>query len=815
MTEKTPYTYRLTEEGDLILGGDLPEYERAEQYPHYVHRDAVQRVVILPGTRVPRRAFYGYPALRVAELSEAVAVDSEAFAECVRLSAVQLSPRTEVVAPDAFLGCPRLFCIDYAGKQSDLSFLLRESLLIPDELVMRTLPELGDTVLYSGEIGCGKWELDNAGVLTIVGGDVPDMKKLGRAPWDAHEDEILHVVIGEGVSYVGEHVFFMLSHLTSVTVIGDTDIAKFAFASCSRLTDIKLFCAVTRVGTYAFAGAGVKEMILAPSLRRISEGILQSAFALETLVLPLLPTLSSEPFLEECPALTAVKFFGDAAYYRAMPSAPKLPKHRKVTFCDPSVGAVKELNAAFEKAEQSIGAAAAEYREARKAQDAVVAYFPSLSPMIGETEREYRALERFRFDPEVTPDAALEQLSYKKRAKICKERDKERREELKVLTDRFAKTEKKLLDTFNRFLTDVKRAEAACKSELKAYDAAKESVLALETAIDGMYPLDGLYRYRLSDMREGFASFTSNIPVDIMPNAVMLLGHHRALIEGRRYDDLREVVDRVILMINEHLTPEAAEPAPKRLPPCILVAGADPAEDKATAACVNALRRAGAIVEWVEPDTRDLSDFHYDALLLCDGEAADGVFGGSWHGLRIGERRARRDSSLFSAFFLYGKPIMGIGRGCQQINLYLGGTMRWNLNRDEKATHAAKDGRPALHSINVTPDNALSDMYKLGEIPLKVLSDHTSAIRTLGRELIPIAKSHDGVIEAFVHARVPLIGVQFALDRMLDDSPAGFSYPAPSADNGKTLFASFVELAARVREQPPVAGSAKRYSQPD
>ena len=140
--------------------------------------------------------------------------------------------------------------------------------------------------------------------------------------------------------------------------------------------------------------------------------------------------------------------------------------------------------------------------------------------------------------------------------------------------------------------------------------------------------------------------------------------------------------------------------------------------------------------------------------------------------------------------------------------------MRWSLNEAERETHIAKDGKPRVHSITVTPDNALSEAYGLGDIPLRVLSDHASAIRTLGRELVAVAKSHDGVIEAFVHRRVPLIGVQFALDRMVSDHPNGFVYPAPSVDDGMPLFSAFVDLAWRVREKPPVEGSAERFSKP-
>ena len=361
---------------------------------------------------------------------------------------------------------------------------------------------------------------------------------------------------------------------------------------------------------------------------------------------------------------------------------------------------------------------------------------------------------------------------------------------------------------------EVYKAADACKQEAADLEAAKKQIADAEATVDGLFPLDGMHRARAAALHEGIAGFTAALPPDIMPNALLAVSEYKMLVEFHRFADLRDSLSRAVLLLDECRTPDAdPKKGEPRVPPCILVAGGDPETDRSTAACIDALRRAGAIVDFVKPDARTWDDVSYDALLLCDGEAQQTAYGGFFHGLRLDDVRARRDSTLFSAFFLYGKPIMGIGRGAQQINLYLAGTMRWNLNHDERDVHAAReDGKPRVHSITVAPDNALSEMYGLGELPLRVLSDHTSAIRTLGRELVPIAKAKDGVIEAFVHRRVPLIGVQFALDRMLSEAPRGFVYPAPAVDDGMTLFSAFVDLACRVREHPPVLGTADRYS---
>ena len=812
MKESAAYTYRLNERGDLYLGGDIPECEAPALYPHYEHRDSVLRVVALPGTRIPRAAFSGYKNLRVAELSEAVSIAPEAFSDCPMLSAVELSPRAVMIAPNAFLHCPRLFCIDYVGSRHALDTLLSEVLLPKELLIFRTLPDSG-RVVDSGVIGEAEWTLDDAGVLTVGGADVPSLAPGAQAPWHAHADRIRHLVIGEGVGRIGERTFGAMSNLTALTVVGDTEISDFAFASCTSLCHIDLFCAVTRLGMCSLAGIGARELMLPPSLRVIPEGLLQSAYALKTLVLPLLPARAEAPFLEHCEALSLIKLLAPEMDRRALGAALMLPRRTKVLCVDPADNRPEGADEVFRTAEHAIQFAVASYGTAEEVCRRAGEYIPRVLPVIDATENDHLLLERTRFAPDtVTVDPTLEKMSYKRRVRIMKEREKDRKEELKRVEGDTERAFKRLFSAFLDFHAALSRAADACKREAKDIATAERRIVEAERRIDGLYPFDGMYRARAAALRETLATLDAALPPDILPNALVAISEHKMLIDYRRFDDLRASCARVRLLLDEWRTDEADAPAERRVPPCILVAGGDPTDDRSAAACIAALRRAGAIVERVSDEDNIKSDRQYDALLLCDGDTHLSAYGGFSHGLRMDDERARRESKLFSAFFLYGKPIMGIGRGAQQINLYLAGTMRWNLNTTERETHAARDGKPRTHTITVTPDSALSQTYDLGRMPLRVFSAHTSAIRTLGRELVPIAKSHDGVVEAFVHRRVPLIGVQFALDRMLSDAPAGFVYPAPAVDDGMPLFSAFVELARRVRERPPVAGTEDRYS---
>lgn len=811
MTESTPYTYRLTEEGDLILGGAIPEYKSPELYPHYVHRDSVLRVVALPETRIAAHALAGYPNLRVAVLSDAVSIGEGAFADCPMLAAIQLSPTTVHIAPDAFRACPRLFCIDYAGTEAELSRLLGGEDGVFSAMLVRTLPE-GGAEKAAGKIGEAEWRLDDAGVLTVFGGAVPDLPRYRAVPWQEYLGEIRHLVIGRGVGYIGERVFSAMPALSALSVIGNTEIADFAFTSCDRLTRIDLFSAVTRLGLCSLAGVGARELMLPPSLRRIPEGLLQSAFALRTLVLPLVPFTADGPFLEHCEALADIKFLADGLDRRALAASLYLSPRAPLSCFDPAAASTADLDKTFVAAERAIRTAAASYAALGEAIERPRAHAPRLSPLIDEAENAYLSLERIRFEPGGAADLTVEGMPYKKRVKILKEREKERKEACKEAEAKAEKSQKRMLEGFEALCAALKCAEEAAKKEQRDLAAATAEIEAAEAAIEGRYPLDAPFRARAVALREGIAGFTETLPPDIIPNVITALSEYKLLAGYHRFDELRNSLSRAMLLLSEGRTDSGEEAAAThRVPPCILVAGGDPAFDRSTSACMAALRRAGAVVEWADPNARRTNDCGYDALLLCDGAEPE-AYGGFSHGLRMSDAAARRESALFSAFFLYGKPIMGIGRGAQQINLYLGGTMRWNLNTAEREVHAPKNGKAVAHTITVTPDNALSEIYDLDGMPMRVLSSHTSAIRTLGRELVSIAKTHDGVVEAFVHRRVPLIGVQFALDRMLTDAPSGFAYPAFTIDDGRKLFEGFVALACRVREKPPVAGTEDRYT---
>jgi putative glutamine amidotransferase len=104
--------------------------------------------------------------------------------------------------------------------------------------------------------------------------------------------------------------------------------------------------------------------------------------------------------------------------------------------------------------------------------------------------------------------------------------------------------------------------------------------------------------------------------------------------------------------------------------------------------------------------------------------------------------RDQYEISLVKAFTAAGKPVLGICRGAQIINVALGGSLHQDIpahRSDEYDLHA--------HEVRLEPGSGLARLY--GETgPRRVVSIHHQAIKRLAPDLEVEARAEDGVIEA-------------------------------------------------------------------
>ncbi|EGD59283.1 gamma-glutamyl-gamma-aminobutyrate hydrolase [Novosphingobium nitrogenifigens DSM 19370] len=99
-----------------------------------------------------------------------------------------------------------------------------------------------------------------------------------------------------------------------------------------------------------------------------------------------------------------------------------------------------------------------------------------------------------------------------------------------------------------------------------------------------------------------------------------------------------------------------------------------------------------------------------------------------------------------------GKPVFGICRGFQELNVVFGGTLQ-HLPADQQVAHHAPAGVSTeemfAHSHPVTPVPGGMIASALGERPLTVNSVHFQAVDRLGNGLAAEAHAPDGLVEAF------------------------------------------------------------------
>ena len=164
----------------------------------------------------------------------------------------------------------------------------------------------------------------------------------------------------------------------------------------------------------------------------------------------------------------------------------------------------------------------------------------------------------------------------------------------------------------------------------------------------------------------------------------------------------------------------------------------------------------------------------WDALLLPGG--------GDLEPWRYGQADAasrnlepERDEAelrLLQDFTAAGKPVLGVCRGLQAVNVFFGGTLAQDV-----PGHGAWAGGDRTHGVRSAP-SPLGDL--LGGRGA-VNSAHHQAADRLGSGLRAAQWAEDGVVEALFHERLPVWAVQWHPERLGDPVP------------GRRLIGAFLE----------------------
>ncbi len=178
-------------------------------------------------------------------------------------------------------------------------------------------------------------------------------------------------------------------------------------------------------------------------------------------------------------------------------------------------------------------------------------------------------------------------------------------------------------------------------------------------------------------------------------------------------------------------------------------------------AALEALGAAGVSV-LEAPDA--LADACHGLILPGGADIDPALFGEENHGSTIIERdRDLRQLSLLDRFLKAGRPVLGVCKGHQLLNVYFGGKICQHI--PEYATHQwMGEAGDQAHGSRCLPGSFLAALY--GETEFPVNSAHHQAVLTPAPGFRFIQWAPDGVPEAMVHETLPLTGIQWHPERM-------------------------------------------------
>lgn len=155
-----------------------------------------------------------------------------------------------------------------------------------------------------------------------------------------------------------------------------------------------------------------------------------------------------------------------------------------------------------------------------------------------------------------------------------------------------------------------------------------------------------------------------------------------------------------------------------------------------------------------------------DGLILAGGADVSPSLYGEDARVTIQATYPKRDVAevaVAEKFIEAGKPILGICRGLQLLNVMFGGTLYQDLSEDDELFVKHIQETPSNHPIHTVHVNEDSHLSSFLSDEIFVNSFHHQVIRDLGDGLNIAATSSDGVIEAIelINENQSVVAVQW------------------------------------------------------
>lgn len=197
----------------------------------------------------------------------------------------------------------------------------------------------------------------------------------------------------------------------------------------------------------------------------------------------------------------------------------------------------------------------------------------------------------------------------------------------------------------------------------------------------------------------------------------------------------------------------------------------------------------GRALRWDEGDEVDVAGV--DGVVIGGGDdISPDLYGGRLvASARLDPDRDAMERAIVAAAFEAGKPVLGVCRGAQMLNVALGGTLHQDAygvfpqSRRQRTVLPRKD-------VRIEPGTRLALIAGPGRMRVNAL--HSQAVDRLGRGLRVAARDPGGMVQAVERVREPFaLGVQWHPEHLI------------YARRQRRIFAAFVAAAAAARGAEP------------
>lgn len=177
-----------------------------------------------------------------------------------------------------------------------------------------TTQKIPDAESASGKIEGTEieWSYDKSSKKLEISGNgvIPNYDSADKVPWYSARHSVEKIVIGSGITEIGDRAFYYFPSLENIDVPGSvTRLGNLAVAFCSSLTSVTLPEGITSIGASCFEGCSKLEGVFVPfSVTSIGERAFLSCGALKDVVIMAQITELKADTFKNCKSLATLCF---------------------------------------------------------------------------------------------------------------------------------------------------------------------------------------------------------------------------------------------------------------------------------------------------------------------------------------------------------------------------------------------------------------------------------------------------------------------------------------------------------------------------